>query len=211
MLSLKSIDSFPQVFQRHQVSPVCQSHSVVYPLSLPSSWFLRDCRDTGLLSVGSEINHYITLGLIFLPCVTWGGCRTHLLVPPHLSPPPQAIPAPSPSRTRFCLWKLHPCSQCNWASLAVSAVPTLHCKMVNFLHIQWAPWGQGPHLTHLRIPSIVSSAWPPEGTLQTFDEVDPSGSKRSPICFPILNTLPFLILTKCKVRLVSLSWLCDWV
>lgn len=44
-------------------------------------------RDTGLLSVGSEINHYIILGLIFLPCVNWGGCRTHLLVPPHLFPP----------------------------------------------------------------------------------------------------------------------------
>lgn len=97
MLSLKSIDSFPQVFQRHQVSLVCQSHSVVYPLSLPSSWFLRDCRDTGLLSVGSEINHYITLGLIFLPCVTWGGCRTHLLVPPHLSPPPRPFQLPHPA------------------------------------------------------------------------------------------------------------------
>lgn len=129
----------------------------------------------------------------------------------HIFSSPQNIPASSHSRTRFCLWESLPPSQCHWASLDASMLPTLHCKLVDFLHIQWTSWGPWPHLTRFRIPSILSSAQPPEGAPQIFDKVDPNGSKGLPIYFTIQNTLPFLILTKCKVRLRSLSRLCDWV
>lgn len=84
-------------------------------------------------------------------------------------------------------------------------------ETLDFLLIQWAPWGHGPHLTYLRIPSIWLGVWHLDSAPQIRDELKLSWSKRSSMYLRILNTLPFLIFTAWKVRFMSLSWSYDWV
>lgn len=60
---VKSLEPFPHVPQKHQVFPICQSHSAVCPFLLSPIYF--NLQKPSLVICGPQVSNYIFLDLIF--------------------------------------------------------------------------------------------------------------------------------------------------